>query len=168
MPPPQPTIRNIVCTVTIPISSIGEEGKRQLCLSSLANRMVNTEYRPSRFSALVLRIRRPVRAAALLFSTGKMVCLGTKSVADAHKATKRFLEKIILAAELPKSLLMESVETFSVKNVVGSTALKGRVNLQGNLQKIIQNPIIIICRTLSFFNDDASGRTTELVGILHL
>ena len=40
-------------------------------------RAPNTEYNPKRFVAVIMRIRKP-RTTALLFNSGKMVCIGAK------------------------------------------------------------------------------------------
>lgn len=86
-----------------------------LDLTYIANHMWNVEYNPRRFSAAILRFRSPLTskksttmvvgggggAAArgsgttvLLFSTGRYVCTGAKSVADAKVAARRFARKI--------------------------------------------------------------------------
>lgn len=138
--PPIPIIQNIVCTITIPINTQTKQSLHQqqkLPLSFLAKHMVNTEYRPSRFSALVIRIRKPVRAVALVFSTGKIVCVGTKSVEDAYRAIKRFAEMIISTAKLSESILAGSMSTFAIKNAVGSCTLGRRIDLQGFLLQYI-------------------------------
>lgn len=53
----------------------------------------NAEYNPSRFPAVVLRIRDP-KTTALIFSKGKMVITGAKSERAAMQAGKIF-EKAI-------------------------------------------------------------------------
>lgn len=49
----------------------------------------NAEYNPSRFSAVVMRIRQP-RTTALIFSTGRIVITGAKSEVAAMQAAKIF------------------------------------------------------------------------------
>lgn len=45
----------------------------------------NVQYNPRRFSAAILQIKNP-KATALLFSNGKVVCLGTKNEVDSKLA----------------------------------------------------------------------------------
>jgi len=45
----------------------------------------NTEYEPEQFPGLVYKIPEP-KATFLLFSNGKVVCTGTKSLEQVHAA----------------------------------------------------------------------------------
>lgn len=53
----------------------------------------NSEYNPSRFNGIVMRLRDP-RATALVFSSGKIVTTGTKHEANALLATRKFVRII--------------------------------------------------------------------------
>jgi transcription initiation factor TFIID TATA-box-binding protein len=50
----------------------------QISLNKLVDSMENAEYEPEQFPGLVYRSKNP-RAAALIFSSGKIVCTGTKA-----------------------------------------------------------------------------------------
>lgn len=58
-------------------------------LRRLAQWCRNAEYNPTRFNAVVMRIREP-RTTALIFSTGKVVITGAKSEHDAFQASRIF------------------------------------------------------------------------------
>ena len=50
----------------------------------------NAEYNPRRFAAVIMRIREPARATALIFGSGKMVVAGAKSADQSRMAARRF------------------------------------------------------------------------------
>ena len=64
-------IQNIVATASL--------GKR-VPLVKFASSQANSEYNPEQFPGLVLRIKKP-KSAVLVFSSGNLVCTGTKSIA---------------------------------------------------------------------------------------
>ena len=66
------SVQNIVAT-----ASLG----KPVQLTRLARVQSNTEYNPEQFPGLVLRIKKP-KSAVLVFSSGNLVCTGTKSVAQ--------------------------------------------------------------------------------------
>jgi len=81
---PEITIQNIVAS-----GSIG----MMLNLNMLAMRLNNIEYEPEQFPGLVYKLMsQEVKATFLLFSNGKIVCTGTKSEEEVHKA----LDKLIV------------------------------------------------------------------------
>jgi len=81
---PEITIQNIVAS-----GSIG----MMLNLNVLAMRLNNIEYEPEQFPGLVYKLTsQDVKATFLLFSNGKIVCTGTKSEEEVHKA----LDKLII------------------------------------------------------------------------
>ncbi|CAK5046228.1 unnamed protein product [Meloidogyne enterolobii] len=119
-------IQNVVST-----SSLTEE-KEKLDLNKLAATIKNSKYRPNRFSALIIKIREPIRATALLFSNGRIVCVGTKSVKDSKLAMQRFVD--IISAT---TTIRINIKGFNIQNIVSSFAFPGHLNLPGNtLHKI--------------------------------
>ena len=89
-------IQNIVAT-----TSLGKD----VPLTKLAKTIANTEYNPEQFPGLVLRIKQP-KSAVLVFSSGNLVCTGTKSISqvklgDAYNRTrltptvKRIFERLL-------------------------------------------------------------------------
>lgn len=85
-PEPHFKVWNVVATVDLGCS---------LNLRDIALRAKNSEYNPKRNSGCVMRLRHP-KATAVVFSTGKMICLGTKSDEDCKKAAKKFARSIKL------------------------------------------------------------------------
>ena len=69
---PKINVQNIVASGSIDM---------QLNLNVLALELENTEYEPEQFPGLVLRVKKP-KSAVLVFSSGNLVCTGTKSVAQ--------------------------------------------------------------------------------------
>lgn len=63
------TIPNVVATISL---------TQSIDLRQLTQQARNAEYNPKRFAAVIMRIRDP-KSTALVFESGKMVVLGTKS-----------------------------------------------------------------------------------------
>ena len=107
-------VQNIVAT-----ASLG----KPVPLTKLAKTQLNTEYNPETFPGLVLRIKEP-KSAVLVFSSGNLVCTGTKSIAQVKQvidAVIKQLRKInIKITDKPK---------ITVQNIVAS----GSINLKLNL-----------------------------------
>jgi len=108
------TIQNIVAT-----ASLG----KPVSLIKLARSDANTEYNPEQFPGLVLRIKKP-KSAVLVFSSGNLVCTGTKSVAQVKEVIENVIKVIrkigVRVTDKPK---------IKVQNIVAS----GSVNLKLNL-----------------------------------
>jgi transcription initiation factor TFIID TATA-box-binding protein len=77
-------IENIVVSV-----SLG----RDLNLDQLAFQLEDSEYEPEQFPGLVYRIYEP-KVAFLLFSSGRVVCAGAKSLNDVKWAVKKLESKL--------------------------------------------------------------------------
>jgi transcription initiation factor TFIID TATA-box-binding protein len=107
-----PEIQNIICTVDLDCV---------LELFYIASHGVNVEYNPKKIDALTMRIRNP-RSSANIFTSGKMVCLGTKDEDMARKATRRFA-RIVQKLGFPVKFL-----NFRITNIVASVDLKFRPN----------------------------------------
>ena len=60
-------------------------------LERLIMDLPNTEYNPEQFPGLIMKIREP-RASFLIFSSGKVVCTGTKSLDEVELALERLIE----------------------------------------------------------------------------
>jgi len=107
-------VQNIVATTSL---------NTQISLTKLARSQPNTEYNPEQFPGLVLRVPKP-KSAVLVFSSGNLVCTGTKSIEQVRKvieAVIRQLRKIdVRVKEKPK---------ISVQNIVASGDLGIVLNL---------------------------------------
>ncbi len=107
-------IQNIVAT-----ASLG----KPVPLTKLARTQPNTEYNPQTFPGLVLRIKEP-KSAVLVFSSGNLVCTGTKSVAQ----VKRVIQAVIKQLRKIK-VKITTKPKITVQNIVAS----GEINLKLNL-----------------------------------
>ena len=89
-------VENIVAT-----TSLGKE----IPLTKLARMQSNTEYNPEQFPGLVLRVEKP-KSAVLVFSSGNLVCTGTKSVAQVKEVIAAVIKQIakigVKVTEKPK------------------------------------------------------------------
>ncbi len=110
-------VQNIVAT-----TSLGKE----VSLTKLARTQPNTEYNPDTFPGLVLRIEKP-KSAVLVFSSGNLVCTGTKSV----KQVKEVIQQVIKQLRKIKVNVTEKPK-IEVQNIVAS----GSINLDLNLNTL--------------------------------
>jgi len=95
----------------------------KLDLMKIASMLSNTEYNPEQFPGLVMRIKEP-KTSALLFSTGKVVCTGAKSITYARKSISKiidFLKKVNVEITIEPRL--------KIQNLVGAGELGLDLNL---------------------------------------
>ncbi len=107
-------IQNIVAT-----TSLGKD----VPLTKLAKTIPNTEYNPEQFPGLVLRVKEP-KSAVLVFSSGNLVCTGTKSIAQ----VKQVIEQVIKTLRKINVNVTEKPK-ITVQNIVAS----GHINMMLNL-----------------------------------
>jgi len=111
------SVQNIVAT-----TSLGT----QVSLSKLTRSPSNTEYNPEQFPGLVLRIKKP-KSAVLVFSSGNLVCTGTKSIEQVKLVIKEVIKQLkkigVKVTKEPK---------ITVQNIVAS----GEMNLKLNLNAL--------------------------------
>lgn len=107
-------IQNIVAT-----TSLG----KPVSLTKLARAHSNTEYNPEQFPGLVLRVKEP-KSAVLVFSSGNLVCTGTKSVAQVKEVIDEVIRQIgkigVKITDKPK---------ITVQNIVASGSIDLNLNL---------------------------------------
>lgn len=107
-------VQNIVATTSL---------EKEVSLTKLARTQPNTEYNPDTFPGLVLRIKEP-KSAVLVFSSGNLVCTGTKSIAQ----VKEVVQQVIL--QLKKIGVNVTVKPkITVQNIVASGAIDLDLNL---------------------------------------
>ena len=109
------SLQNITATVNLGCT---------LDLVSIAERVSAAKYNPRRFAGLILRIKDPVKATALIFRNGKLVCVGTKSIESCERAAQKFVQ-------LLKDLGFDAVKLldFRLHNFVGSFDAGFRIDL---------------------------------------
>ena len=107
-------IQNIVAT-----TSLGKD----VPLTKLAKTIPNTEYNPEQFPGLVLRIKKP-KSAVLVFSSGNLVCTGTKSIAQVKEVIAQVIKTLrkinVKITDKPK---------ITVQNIVASGNIDMMLNL---------------------------------------
>lgn len=117
------TVQNIVAT-----SSLG----KSVPLMKLARSNANTEYNPEQFPGLVLRVKKP-KSAVLVFSSGNLVCTGTKSIAQVKEVIASVIKQLrkigIRVTDKPK---------INVQNIVASGSVGLMLNLNA-LALILEN-----------------------------
>ncbi len=77
-------IQNIVVSASL---------EHDIPLIKLAEALPNTEYNPEQFPGLVMRIKEP-RTSALIFSSGKIVCTGAKSIPKVREAIDAIIQQV--------------------------------------------------------------------------
>ncbi|MEM4637646.1 MAG: TATA-box-binding protein [Candidatus Woesearchaeota archaeon] len=62
-------------------------------LEKMAATLSNTEYNPEQFPGLVIRIKDP-KTSALIFSSGKIVCTGARSLQKVEESIQKIIESL--------------------------------------------------------------------------
>jgi len=108
-------IVNVVASATI---------DQKLDLNDIQKKFPLVEYNPEQFPGAVFRLKSP-KTSTLLFSTGKMVCTGSKSESLAVKAVD------LVVNELRKGgIKIKKNAVTTVQNIVSSINLGGKVHLE--------------------------------------
>jgi len=92
-------------------------------LERLIMDLPNTEYNPEQFPGLIMKIREP-KASFLIFSSGKVVCTGTKSIKEAEYALEKLIEYM---AKVDIEITIKP--KIRVENVVASSDINMRLDL---------------------------------------
>ncbi|MCK4497548.1 MAG: TATA-box-binding protein [Candidatus Aenigmarchaeota archaeon] len=99
---------------------------KDISLAKLIEKLNGVEYNPERFPGAVYRIKDP-RAAALIFSSGKIVCTGARSIKLAKEAMHKVVDRIReIEVDLPREFEIR------IENIVASTQIyaKNKLNLE--------------------------------------
>ncbi len=117
-------VENIVASVALGV---------RIPLESLVRHLEGTEYEPEQFPGLVYRMKDP-KAATLIFSSGKIVCTGARSVEDVKTVIKKVVE-VLKNQKIgpPKKYKIE------IQNIVASSKLDGRLNLDNIAFELVQS-----------------------------
>jgi len=107
-------IENIVASATLGI---------EVPLDRLVSKMEGMEYEPEQFPGLVYRMEEP-RTAALIFSSGKIVCTGARNVKDVQLAFKKIVRTLRKCGiKVPRKFKIQ------IENIVASAKLSAKLNL---------------------------------------
>jgi len=108
-------IENVVA-----FTSLGKD----ISLTELVSNIEDVEYEPEQFPGVVYRIQNP-RAAALIFSSGKIVCTGARSIELSREAMHKVVDRIReTGVDLPKEF------DIKIENIVASSKIDTNLNLE--------------------------------------
>lgn len=113
------SVREIRVVNIVVSASLGHD----IPLEKMAATLSNTEYNPEQFPGLVIRIKDP-KTSALIFSSGKIVCTGARSL---DKVTES-LKKIIKSLE-KINVKIKKVPEFQIQNIVAAGSVGMELNL---------------------------------------
>jgi transcription initiation factor TFIID TATA-box-binding protein len=108
-------IVNVVASATI---------DQKLDLNEITKKFPDVEYHPEQFPGAVFRLKTP-KTATLLFTSGKMVCTGSKSEEMAVKAVNTVVQKLRKGG-----IKIKKNAVVTVQNIVSSINLGGKVHLE--------------------------------------
>ena len=117
-------IHNVVLSVTY--------GDTEFNLEKLARSLDSAHYDPERFPGVVYKSEHP-RASFLIFSSGKMNCVGASSIADANQAIKNLTRKLRKA-----HIKVNAEPKIKVQNIVASIDFGRKFNLE-HIARSFQN-----------------------------
>ena len=116
-------IENIVATTQI---------AKKLDIEHLADAIHDSKYDPEEFPGLALHFNDP-KTAALVFSSGEIICTGAKNIDEIEDSMIKTIDKI---EEAGISVIDEP--EVEIQNIVASLDLKKELNLVN----IIKNPLL--------------------------
>ena len=114
-------LQNIVATTNL---------EHDIPLIKLAEALPNTEYNPEQFPGLVMRIREP-KTSALIFSSGKIVCTGAKSMTKVKESIVNIIKNI---EKIGIKIKVKPI--IKVQNMVASGAIGMDLNLNELAMKL--------------------------------
>ena len=133
-------VQNIVAT-----ASLG----KPVPLTKLAKTNPNTEYNPETFPGLVLRIKEP-KSAVLVFSSGNLVCTGTKSTIQVKKVIQEVIKQLKKI-----NVKITTKPKITVQNIVAS----GTINL-----KLTLNFLALEMENTEYEPEQFPGLVYKLIG----
>ncbi len=97
--------------------------KVEIALEKVVQNLEGIEYEPEQFPGVVMRLKDP-KAAALIFSSGKIVCTGAKSPKDSKLVIGKIVTRLRkLGIRVPRDY------TVRLENIVASAKLERELNL---------------------------------------
>jgi len=115
------TVVNIVVSTSL---------KHDIPLEKMAATLPNTEYNPEQFPGLVIRIKEP-KTSALIFSSGKVVCTGARSMDKVEESIRKIIkgiEKIGIKITIKPEI--------KIQNIVASGSVGMDLNLNTLAMKL--------------------------------
>ncbi len=124
MPEAEISIVNVVATAAL---------DHKIDLEGIIKAFPTAEYRPEQFPGLVFKIKKP-KTTTLIFHSGKMVCTGAKSTAQAIRA----VDKVVKELKSHGIIIMGRPKT-RVQNIVASVSLGGKIDLEKATYQLEKN-----------------------------
>ena len=117
MPQTKPivSIENVVASADI---------MQKMDLNDITRKFPDVEYHPDQFPGLVFRLKTP-KTATLIFTSGKMVCTGSKSQEMAKKAVKLVVQNLRKGG-----IKVKKNAVVIIQNIVASINLGGKIHLE--------------------------------------
>jgi len=95
----------------------------RITLEKMVEHVNGAEYEPQQFPGLIFRVKDP-KATMLIFSSGKVICTGARSIADVRKAMAKVTKMIrSLKLDVPKKYNIQ------IENIVASAQIPARLDL---------------------------------------
>ncbi|MEM4248330.1 MAG: TATA-box-binding protein [Candidatus Nanoarchaeia archaeon] len=99
-------------------------------LEKMAATLSNTEYNPEQFPGLVIRIKEP-KTSALIFSSGKVVCTGARSMDKVEESIKKIIKSL---EKIKVKITVKPV--INIQNIVASGSVGMDLNLNTLAMKL--------------------------------
>ncbi len=117
MPQTKPivSIENVVASADV---------MQKMDLNDITRKFPDVEYHPDQFPGLVFRLKAP-KTATLIFTSGKMVCTGSKSQEMAKKAVKMVVQNLRKG-----EIKIKKNAVVTIQNIVASINLGGKIHLE--------------------------------------
>jgi len=112
---PEIQIVNVVATAAL---------NQSLDLDAITKSFPTAEYKPEQFPGLVFRLKKP-KTGILIFSSGRMVCTGARSMSQAKLAVRRVVEEL-----RGKGIVILGKPETHIQNIVASVKLGGNVDVE--------------------------------------
>jgi transcription initiation factor TFIID TATA-box-binding protein len=116
-----PETKPVVAIVNVVASASVDQ---KIDLNEITKKFPDVEYHPDQFPGLVFRLRTP-KTATLIFTSGKMVCTGSKSEEMARKAVKTVVQMLRKGG-----IKIKKDADVTIQNIVSSINLGGKVSLE--------------------------------------
>tara|TARA_Y100000310_G_scaffold289098_1_gene315244 strand:+ start:355 stop:972 length:618 start_codon:yes stop_codon:yes gene_type:complete len=97
--------------------------EKEVPLEKMAATLPNTEYNPEQFPGLVLRIKDP-KTSALIFSSGKVVCTGARTLADVDRSILSIIKSL-----KKLNIIVTIKPEITVQNIVAAGSIGMDLNL---------------------------------------
>ena len=109
----------IIVVNVVASASIGKE----LMLQDIAFQLEGAEYDQDRFPGLIYKLAEP-KTAVLIFRSGKVVCIGARSIPDVHVAINKVVDELRVL-DMP----VKDEPDIVIQNIVATTNLESTLNL---------------------------------------